>query len=65
MLNDIHTFKPANTLVGIGGYPAIVEKDNGDGSFRGHLDLGNIRPIQKLAALLDLKSDAAKELLGI
>ena len=65
MLESAHTFKPANLLVGQTGYPAIIEQDNGDGTFQGYLDLENIRPIQKLAALLDLKSDTAKDLLGI
>ena len=65
MLNGSHTFAPANLLVGLTGYPAIIEQDNGDGTFEGHLDLENIRPSQKLAALLDFKSDAAKDLLGI
>ena len=65
MLESVHTFKPANLLVGQTGYPVIIEQDNGDGSFQGHLDLGNITPNQKLAALLDFKFDAAKQLLGI
>ena len=65
MLNGTHTFTPANLLAGQTGYPTIVEQDNGDGTFKGHLDLENIRPSQKLAALLDIKSNAAKKLLGI
>ena len=65
MLNGTHTFTPANLLVGLTGYPAIIEQDNGDGTFQGHLDLGKVTPYQKLAALLDFKSDAAKDLLGI
>lgn len=65
MLESTYTFEPVNSLVGLAGYPAIVEQDNGDGTFQGHLDLENIRPSQKLAALLDFKSDAAEELLGI
>lgn len=65
MLNDTYTFKPANTLVGMAGYPAIIEQDNCDGTFQGHLDLENITPSQKLAALTDLKFNATKDLLGI
>ncbi len=65
MLNDQHTFKPANLLVGMSGYPAIVEQDNGDGTFQGHLDLENITSSQKLAALADFKFGAAKNLIGI
>ena len=65
MLNELHTFTPANQLVGLTGYPAIIEQDNGNGTFQGNLDLENIRPIQKLAALLDFKSDAANDLLRI
>ena len=65
MLNGAHTFTPTNLLAGQTGYPAIMEQDNGDGTFKGHLDLENIRPSQKLAALLDFKSNAAEELLGI
>ena len=48
MLNGTHTFTPANLLVGLTGYPAIMEQDNGDGTFKGYLDLENIRPSQKL-----------------
>lgn len=65
MLESTYTFEPVNSLVGLTGYPAIIEQDNGDGTFKGHLDLENIRHSQKLAALLDFKSDAAEELLGI
>ena len=65
MLESTYTFEPVNSLVGLTGYPAIIEQDNGDGTFQGHLDLENIRPSQKLAALLDFKSDVAEELLGI
>lgn len=65
MLESTYTFEPVNSLVGLAGYHAIVEQDNCDGTFQGHLDLENIRPSQKLAALLDFKSDAAEELLGI
>ena len=65
MMNGKHTFKPKNMLVGLTGYTANIEQDNGDGTFQGHLDLGKLTPCQKLAALLDFKSDAAKDLLGI
>lgn len=65
MLEGIHTFEPVNSLVGLAGYPAIVEQDNGDGTFQGHLDLGNATLPEKLAALADFKFGATKELLGI
>ena len=65
MLEGTYTFTPANLLVGQAGYPAIVEQDNGDGTFQVHFDLGNMRPSQKLAALLDVKSGAAKKILGL
>ena len=65
MLESVHTFKPANLLVGQTGYPVIIEQDNGDGSFQGHLDLGNITPNQKLAALTGLKFCAAKHMIGL
>ena len=65
MLESLHTFKPANLLVGQTGYPAVIEQDNGDGTFQGHLDLGNITSSQKLAALADFKFSAAKNTIGI
>ena len=65
MLESTYTFEPVNSLVGLSGYPAIVEQDNGDGTFQGHLDLGNATLPEKLAALADFKFGAAEELLGI
>ena len=65
MLKGTHTFKPANLLVGMSGYPVINEQDNGDGTFQGHVDLENATASQKLFALANLKHNANKALLGI
>lgn len=65
MLNDQYTFSPANLLVGMSWYPAVVKQDNGDGTFQGYLNLENASPVEKLAALTDFKYYAAKNLIGI
>lgn len=65
MLNDQYTFRPANLLAGQAGYPAIIEQDNGDGTFQGYLDLENALSVEKLAALTDFKYNVAKNIIGI
>ncbi len=53
MLEGIHTFKPANLLVGQTGVPAIIEQDNGDGTYQGRYDLNKMSSTQKLSVLAD------------
>ncbi len=65
MLNAVHQLTPANLLVGQGGFPAIIEQENGDGTVQGRVDLAQASSAQKLAALADFKFGAAKELLGL
>lgn len=47
------------------GYPTVIKQDNGDGTFQGYLDLENVSPVEKLAALTDFKYYAAKNLICI
>lgn len=65
MLNDKYTFSPANLVVGMSGYPAVIKQDNGEGTFQGYLNLENASPVEKLASLTDFKYYAAKNLIGI
>ena len=65
MLEGRHTFEPVNSLVGLAGYPAIVEQDNGDGTFQGHVDLENATTPEKLFALANFRHIANNQLLRI
>lgn len=44
--------------------PYIITKDNGDGTYLGHLDLGNMSGFQKTVAIADLKSEKIQDLLS-
>lgn len=44
--------------------PYIITKDNGDGTYLGHLDVGNMSGFQKAVAIADFKFEKIQDLLS-
>lgn len=44
--------------------PYVITKDNGDGTYLGHLDIDNMSGFQKSVAIADLKSEKIEDLLS-
>ena len=58
MLNSLCLFQDLDPILSIGsGYPVKDLQDNGDGTYRGHLDLDRMSSSKKFRALGQLKSE--------
>ena len=61
MLKGTYTFTDPGLFSS--GYPVIIEQDNGDGTYQGHLDLDNMSNSQKFMAASDIKENAINGLM--
>ena len=61
MLNSLCLFQDLDPILSMGsGYPVKDLQDNGDGTYRGHLDLDSMSSSKKFRALGQLKSEYLK-----
>ncbi len=62
MLNSLCWFQDRDPILSMGsGYPVKDLQDNGDGTYRGHLDLDSMSSSEKFRALGKLKSEYLKD----
>ena len=61
MLEGTYTFTDPGPFSS--GYPVIIEQENGDGTYQGHLDLDKMSNTQKFMTGSEIKSNAINEIM--